>query len=78
MNDSLKIKIGQMIMAGIPGGCVTESFAELCREYRIGNFCLSAENSTSLETVCDINYDLRKITYANTGIYPFISEPSNW
>ena len=73
MNDSLKIKIGQMIMAGIPGGCVTESFAELCREYRIGNFCLSAENSTSLETVCDINYDLRKITYANTGIYPFIS-----
>ena len=59
MNDTLKIKIGQMIMAGIPGGCVTESFAELCREYRIGNFCLSAENSTSLETVSDINYDLR-------------------
>ena len=73
MNDSLKIKIGQMIMAGIPGGCVTESFAELCREYRIGNFCLSAENAVSLEDICDMNAELRKMTFSPT--FPSLTLP---
>ena len=73
MNDALKIKIGQMIMSGIPGERVSEDFTKLCREYRIGNFCVSAENAVSLDILCDINSDIRKKTYENTGIYPFIS-----
>lgn len=73
MNDALKMKIGQMIMLGIPGERVSEDFAKLCREYRIGNFCVSAENAVSLDILCDINSDIRKKTYENTGIYPFIS-----
>ena len=73
MNDLLKKKIGQMIMAGIPGESVSEGFAMLCREYRIGNFCVSACNAASLDTLCKTNAALRKLTYENTGIYPFIS-----
>ncbi len=73
MNDLLKKKIGQMIMAGIPGESVSEDFAMLCREYRIGNFCVSACNAASLDTLCKTNAALRKLTYENTGIYPFIS-----
>ena len=73
MNDGLKIKIGQMIMAGIPGERVSDGFSELCQKYRIGNFCISAENAYSLDTVCEINSQIRKITYDNMGIYPFIS-----
>ena len=30
MNDALKIKIGQMIMSGIPGERVSEDFTKLC------------------------------------------------
>ena len=73
MDDGLKIKIGQMIMAGIPGECVSDRFRELCREYSIGNFCISAENAVSLDILCDINFEMRKMTYENTGVYPLIS-----
>ena len=73
MDKSSRIKIGQMIMAGIPGERVSDSFRELCREYSIGNFCISAENAVSLDILCDMNADIRKITYENTGIYPLIS-----
>jgi len=73
MDSVLKKKIGQMIMTGIPGENVSEEFAFICREYSIGNFCISAENASSLENLCDLNSKLRKITHENTGIYPFIS-----
>lgn len=73
MNESLKAKIGQMIMAGIPGKNIGAEFAELCKKYSIGNFCISAENAMSLDILCDMNSELRKMTYENTGIYPFIS-----
>ncbi len=73
MNWELKRRIGQMLTVGIPGSSVDESFAELCREYCIGNFCISAENAASLESLCDMNAELRRLTYENTGSYPFIS-----
>ena len=60
-------------MAGIPGERVSEGFAELCQKYSIGNFCISAENAITLDTICNINSEIRQITYENTGHYPFIS-----
>ena len=73
MNDTLKKKIGQMLMVGIPGERVDEDFAELIKKYCIGNFCISAQNALTLDTICNINTEIRKKTHENTGLYPLIS-----
>ena len=73
MTDEQKRRIGQMLMVGIPGKMSGNKFLAFAEKYYIGNYCISSDNAESVESLCNINSDIRAATHANTGAYPFIS-----
>ncbi len=73
MTEELKRQIGQIVMIGIPGTAMPQEYKDLCAKYKIGNFCMSADNCVTTETLCGLVSDVRAFTYQQTGIYPFVS-----
>ena len=72
INNSLKKKIGQMIMLCASNEPEPGEFTRLCKEYKIGNFELHSRNCVTYEMLCDFTDKLRNLTYNESGIYPFI------
>lgn len=73
MNESLKKKLGQMFCFGILGETITEEEKSVMQRYAIGNFILFSSNIVSVDQLCKLNSDLRKLTFAQSGEYPFLS-----
>ena len=72
LTDNLKRKIGALFMAGLPGEGVTKEYEEICKKYFIGNFCLDARHATSVEKICTVTSDLRKLAKITQNEFPFI------
>ncbi|MFD2330256.1 glycoside hydrolase family 3 protein [Cohnella sp. GCM10020058] len=71
--QSLREKIGQLIVTGFPGTSVTEELEALVRDWKIGNIILfahNAENKSQLARLCE---DLQKLVVAGTGCPALIS-----
>ena len=66
MTDEQKGRIGQMLMVGIPGKMSGNKFLAFAEKYCIGNYCISSDNAESVESLCNINSDIRAATHANT------------
>jgi len=73
MTEELKRKIGQMFMVGITGEKLSPEQKAFCEKYKIGNYCLNAQNCISSESLCSLTKELRSVTYRAAGVYPFIS-----
>ncbi|MBQ6846254.1 MAG: hypothetical protein IJO61_03910 [Oscillospiraceae bacterium] len=80
LTNELKRKIGQLFMVGIPDNSFPDEYAEICKEYYIGNFTLNANNCTSLEEMCNLISSIRKCTFLSSGVYPFfeIDQEGGW
>ncbi len=72
LTDNLKRKIGALFMAGLPDEGVTKEYEEICEKYFIGNFCLDARQATSVEKICTVTSDLRKLAKITQNEFPFI------
>ncbi|WP_217595285.1 glycoside hydrolase family 3 protein [Cohnella sp. GbtcB17] len=71
--QSLREKIGQLIVTGFPGTSVTEELDTLVRDWKIGNIILfshNAENKSQLASLCG---DLQGIIRSETGYPALIS-----
>jgi len=70
---SLREKIGQLIVTGLPGLTIAEELRELVREWKIGNiilFAYNAENKSQLAALCG---DLQRLALEETGYPALIS-----
>lgn len=72
MKESLKKKIGQLIMCGYPNEGLTDDYVDFCKKYYIGNFTVNATDSAEADRLCKLISDTRKMTYETTGLYPFV------
>jgi len=72
MNVILKNKIGAMFMTGVPKDALREQFVNICKEYRIGHFDVSADNAITVDSVCELTTLLRDMVYNYSGTYPII------
>lgn len=70
---TLREKIGQMICFGFSGEVVNDQVRENVKDYKIGNFILFASNCKNNEQIFNLNRDLNRLTYDNTGIMPIIN-----
>ena len=70
---SLREKIGQLIVTGLPGPAVTEEFSRLVREYKIGNVILFSRNVESVPQLRALCADLQELALRHTGFLPLIS-----
>ncbi|MDG0792895.1 glycoside hydrolase family 3 protein [Cohnella ginsengisoli] len=71
--QSLREKIGQLIVTGFPGASVTEELKALVRDWKIGNIILfshNAENKSQLARLCG---DLQGLIGTETGYPALIS-----
>lgn len=70
---SLRQKIGQMMMVGLPGKEIDPEFQRLIDEYKIGNVILFTRNMQSARQVRDLCAEMQKRIRQSTGIPAFIS-----
>ncbi|MBR5751066.1 MAG: hypothetical protein IKX84_01640 [Clostridia bacterium] len=73
MNNELKRKIGQMIMAGFPSPQVDEQAKKLVDDYMVGNFVLFKRNFESYRQTGRMCEGLSRLAYEKTGLAPIIS-----
>ena len=73
VSESLKKKIGQMIMAGFPSPFIDEQAKNLLRDFYVGNFIYFSRNVESVEQVAALSKELSDLTYDTLGLCPFIS-----
>jgi beta-N-acetylhexosaminidase len=64
---SLEVKIGQLIMAGIPGTAVGDDAEHLLRDLHIGNIILMGRNVASPTQVLSLTRDLQHLAPAANG-----------
>ncbi len=72
ISEELKRKIGQLFMVGVPDNSLPDEYVKLCEKYYIGNFTLNANNCIALDELCKAISMLRKNTYNETKLYPFV------
>ncbi|MBR1970140.1 MAG: hypothetical protein IKA17_07270 [Clostridia bacterium] len=72
LTEDLKRKIGALFMVGLPLGGVTKEYEEICKKYFLGNFCLDANQVTSIEKICAVTSSLRKLAKFTQNEFPFI------
>lgn len=70
---SLRVKIGQRLVAGFPGTKPDPDFFQLVRRYKIGNVILFRENIVDEKQLADLCAELRAFIQKETGIPPFIA-----
>ncbi|MBR5010289.1 MAG: glycoside hydrolase family 3 protein [Clostridia bacterium] len=73
MDNGLKLKIGQMIMAGFPSPQVDEQAKKLVNDYLVGNFVLFKRNFVSYRQTGRMCEELSRLAFEKTGIAPIIS-----
>ncbi len=74
MNSSeLKNKIGRLFMLGIPGEKISDEYIAFCEKHHFGNFSINATNAYTLDGLCNMTRELRKLALRSTGEYPFIT-----
>ena len=66
---TIREKIGQKVMAGLPGTEVTDEFRALVRAHKIGNVILFRWNMAGKAQVKKLCADIQKLVTAETG-YP--------
>ncbi len=70
---SLRQKLGQMLVTGLPGGEITKEWIELVDHYKIGNVILFKYNQLEQAQLSKLCSDLTKVAIEKTGILPFIT-----
>ncbi len=73
MDNKLKRKIGQLLIAGFPSPVVDEQARRLVEDYSVGNFALfgrNIETAIQTQTLCR---ELTELVYHKTGFAPFIA-----
>jgi len=70
---TLQQKIGQMFVAGFPGGKPSDEFLDLIHRRSLGNVILFQHNIGKRKQVQDLNGDLQKEIVNATGSIPFIT-----
>lgn len=73
MDQQLKHKIGQMLIAGFPSDHVDDQARRLVDDYQVGNFALFARNIVSTKQVCKLCEDLHQLTYEKNGVAAIIA-----
>jgi beta-N-acetylhexosaminidase len=66
-DTSLEIKLGQLIMAGIPGTAAGEDAEHLIRDLQVGNVILMGRNVASPAQILSLTRDLQALALAANG-----------
>lgn len=70
---TLREKIGQMIVTGFQGECMSDEFVELVREYKVANTILFSCNSKSRSQLKTLCASVQKLVREVTGTDAFIT-----
>ena len=73
MDQTLKHKIGQMIVAGFPSPYVDDQARRLVEDFEVGNFALFGRNYVTAEQATQMCADLHKLTYEKTGYSAYLA-----
>lgn len=73
MDQMLKHKIGQMIIAGFPSPYVDDQARRLVEDFHVGNFALFGRNYVSAEQATQMCADLHKLTYEKNGYSAYLA-----
>ncbi len=73
MVDEIRLKIGQMLMAGFPPPEVDAQARWLTGEYYVGNFVLFARNIGTVQQTCEMCGALSRLVWDQTGLAPLIA-----
>lgn len=73
MDQTLKHKIGQMIVAGFPSPYVDDQARRLVEDFEVGNFALFGRNYVTAEQATQMCSDLHKLTYEKTGYSAYLA-----
>lgn len=73
MNQELKKKIGQLLIAGFPSPEVDDQAKRLVEDFYVGNFAFFARNIVSPAQTSKLCSDLSQLVYEKTGFAPFIA-----
>ena len=73
MDQTLKHKIGQMIIAGFPSPFVDDQARRLVEDFEVGNFALFGRNYVTAEQVTQMCTDLHKLVYEKTGYSAYLA-----
>lgn len=73
MDQMLKHKIGQMIIAGFPSPYVDDQARRLVEDFEVGNFGLFGRNYVTAEQATRMCADLHKLTYEKTGYAAYLA-----
>ena len=73
MDQTLKHKIGQMIVAGFPSPYVDDQARRLVEDFEVGNFALFGRNYVTAEQVTQMCRDLHQLVYAKTGYSAYLA-----
>ena len=72
MDNALKIKIGQKLIAGFPGYEMNRDFIDAVREYKIGNIILFSRNIKDWVQLKNLCMQIAELVKGETGEDPFI------
>ena len=73
MDQTLKHKIGQMIIAGFPSPYVDDQARRLVEDFEVGNFALFGRNYVTAEQVTQMCTELHKLVYEKTGYSAYLA-----
>lgn len=73
MDQILKHKIGQMIIAGFPSPYVDDQARRLVEDFEVGNFALFGRNYVTAEQATKMCADLHELVYAKTGYSAYLA-----
>ena len=73
MDQILKHKIGQMIIAGFPSSYVDDQARRLVEDFEVGNFVLFGRNYVTAEQTTQMCWDLHKLVYEKNGYSAYLA-----
>ena len=73
MDQILKHKIGQMIIAGFPSPYVDAQARRLVEDFEVGNFALFGRNYVTAEQTTQMCRDLHKLVYEKNGCFGLVN-----
>ena len=73
MDQILKHKIGQMIIAGFPSPYVDAQARRLVEDFEVGNFALFGRNYVTAEQTTQMCRDLHKLVYEKNGYSAYLA-----
>lgn len=73
MEQTLKHKIGQMIIAGFPSPYVDDQARRLVEDFEVGNFALFGRNYVTAEQVTKMCTELHELVYEKTGYSAYLA-----